>query len=221
VRDWERALERLIERHGLEEQQRREAERKLERRKRQLRDYLAGEADSIAEYRHERYRLAQWEADPTAGQVPFQDARIAAKRAEVASMPHVWLEQVRHFEHGLENDLRSLLAEGVTTADLSLSPPGHLALVDKVVTYWILAVGVCLVLGLFARTAALGGAAFLLAVIVTQPPWVEGAQPVYYQLVEMLALVALATTAVGRWGGLDFFLHALRHGCCRTKEKTQ
>ena len=47
--------------------------------------------------------------------------------------------------------------------------------------------------------------------MMSQPPWVPGAITTLfpYQLVEMLALLTLATTAVGRWGGLDFFVHFL------------
>jgi hypothetical protein len=48
---------------------------------------------------------------------------------------------------------------------------------------------------------------FLMSVVSMQPFWVSEAIPTYNQLVEMFALVALATTHVGRWGGLDFFVH--------------
>jgi uncharacterized membrane protein YphA (DoxX/SURF4 family) len=75
----------------------------------------------------------------------------------------------------------------------------------------------CLVLGLCTRLAALGGAAFLVSVLLTQPPWptiyppapevVGHALVVDKNFVEMVALLALATTAVGRWGGLDYFLY--------------
>jgi hypothetical protein len=61
---------------------------------------------------------------------------------------------------------------------------------------------------------------FLLSVIATQPPWISGLTPMYKEVVEMISLLALATTHVGRWGGLDFFLHALWHGCCGSKKGT-
>ena len=84
--------------------------------------------------------------------------------------------------------------------------------------YGIWGIGVCLVLGLFTRTAAVLGALFLLSVILAQPFWMADAQPTYSQTLEMFALAALATTHVGRWGGLDFFIHyLLLKRCCRSE----
>ncbi|HWC90098.1 MAG TPA: hypothetical protein VG433_10595, partial [Pirellulales bacterium] len=70
-------------------------------------------------------------------------------------------------------------------------------------------VGVCLILGLFARLASLVGALFLASIVLSQPPWLPSSAPTYPQLLEMLALFTLATVPVGRWCGLDFFLHHL------------
>jgi uncharacterized membrane protein YphA (DoxX/SURF4 family) len=83
-------------------------------------------------------------------------------------------------------------------------------------TRWGLVVaGGCLLVGLFTRTACLGGAAFLLLLYLTMPPFpwlpeltrVEGH---YYfvnkNLIEMLALMTLATTRSGYWLGLDGLL---------------
>jgi len=66
--------------------------------------------------------------------------------------------------------------------------------------------------GLFTRLACLAGAAFLLSVVLMQPFWVSDAMPTFNQYVEMFALLTLATTEVGRWGGLDFFLPRLISG---------
>ncbi len=82
-------------------------------------------------------------------------------------------------------------------------------------------VGGCLIVGLLARLAALGGAAFLLSVVLAQPPWLSDTLATYPQLLEMLTLLALATVPVGRWAGLDFFLQFLfRRTCCSAKGKS-
>jgi len=88
--------------------------------------------------------------------------------------------------------------------------------INFAVTYGLTAIGLCLMLGLFTRPAALGGAAFMLFVILSQPNWPtiyppagpEGGHALLIEksFVEMVALVLLATTAAGRWGGLDAFL---------------
>ena len=51
--------------------------------------------------------------------------------------------------------------------------------------------------------------------MLTQPFWITDTQPTFNQFVEMFALFTLATTTVGRWGGLDFFIHYLLvRPCC-------
>ena len=88
---------------------------------------------------------------------------------------------------------------------------------DFAVTWGLTAIGFCMIVGFCNRLACLGGAVFLLNVLLTQPPWptiyppappvVGHALIVDKNFVEMVAMVMLATTAVGRWGGLDYFLH--------------
>ena len=65
------------------------------------------------------------------------------------------------------------------------------------------AIGACLILGLFTRPAAILGAAFLASICVSQWPLSPGAVPIYNQAIEMLALFALAAIGAGRFFGLD------------------
>jgi uncharacterized membrane protein YphA (DoxX/SURF4 family) len=87
--------------------------------------------------------------------------------------------------------------------------------VDATTRYGLAAIGLCLLLGLFTRTACVGGAALLLLFYLAAPalPWLpdppraEG----YYvfvnkNIIEMLALLTLATTRSGWWAGLDGLL---------------
>src|SRR5947209_19047970 len=76
----------------------------------------------------------------------------------------------------------------------------------------LVAVGACLLLGLFTRTACVLGALFLASLYLTMPPWPWLPQDpslrshflfVNLNLIELLALLALATTASGKWAGLD------------------
>jgi uncharacterized membrane protein YphA (DoxX/SURF4 family) len=60
---------------------------------------------------------------------------------------------------------------------------------------------------LFTRLSALALALFLLSVIVAQPPWIAGTVETYFHAAECVALLMLATSPVGRWAGLDFFVH--------------
>jgi uncharacterized membrane protein YphA (DoxX/SURF4 family) len=86
-------------------------------------------------------------------------------------------------------------------------------------TRWGLAViGGMLLLGLFTRTACVGGALFLLMFYLAMPPFpglpVNPRAEGHYlyinkNTIEMLALLALATTRSGRWLGLDALLRFL------------
>jgi uncharacterized membrane protein YphA (DoxX/SURF4 family) len=87
-------------------------------------------------------------------------------------------------------------------------------------SYVFLAIGLCLMLGLFTRLAALGGACFMLFVVFAQPsypgvypldpPQLGHALLVNKDFVEMIALLVIASTRLSRWTGLDYFVY----NCC-------
>jgi uncharacterized membrane protein YphA (DoxX/SURF4 family) len=104
--------------------------------------------------------------------------------------------------------------------------------INFAVTYSLTAIGACLLLGLCTRLAALGGAAFMAFVVMTQPafpgiyppdsPIVGHALLVNKDFIEMVALLTIAAIGAGRWGGLDFFLCRRRGcGCCAGKPTKQ
>ena len=84
-------------------------------------------------------------------------------------------------------------------------------------TWSLFGIGLCLMLGLFTRPAALAGAGFMLFVVMSQPsypgvypldpPQLGHALLVNKDFVEMIALLVIASTSLGRWTGLDFFIH--------------
>jgi uncharacterized membrane protein YphA (DoxX/SURF4 family) len=101
---------------------------------------------------------------------------------------------------------------------------------DFVVTYGLLAVGALLIAGFLTRTTCLVGALFLLSFYLAMPPlpWLEQnprAEGHYLyvnkNIIEMLALLALATTRSGRWLGIDGLLHLLRPSSWRASDPIQ
>lgn len=104
-------------------------------------------------------------------------------------------------------------------------------------SYGLTAIGFCLMIGLFTRLSALAGAAFMLCVVLSQPSYPSVYPPDVPQLghallvnkdfVEMIALLVIASTSLGRWTGMDFFLHNCIVRplgnccccCCRSKGK--
>jgi uncharacterized membrane protein YphA (DoxX/SURF4 family) len=79
-------------------------------------------------------------------------------------------------------------------------------------TMWLLtALGLLLIVGLFSRLAALAGAALMVLFYLPMPPWPgvpEAPGPehslfVNKNLIEALALLAIASLPTGKWLGLD------------------
>ncbi len=81
----------------------------------------------------------------------------------------------------------------------------NLKMINRIIPWFDTMVGVLLIIGLFTRLASLAGAGFLATVIATQPPWIPGTTPTYYQAIEMVALLVIFATCAGRMGGLDYF----------------
>jgi len=84
--------------------------------------------------------------------------------------------------------------------------------IDWLTKYGLFAVGLGLLAGLFTRLWCVVGAGFLLMFYLAMPPWPglpenPKAEGHYYfinkNIIEMFALMALATTHSGRWLGLD------------------
>lgn len=101
-----------------------------------------------------------------------------------------------------------------------------LDLSDWFVKYGLLVVGLCLLLGLLTRTACVAGAAYLLMFFLAMPPMLGWPDPpraeghyllINKNIIEMLALLTLATTRSGYWAGLDGLLQFLRPGRWRRR----
>ena len=83
------------------------------------------------------------------------------------------------------------------------------SVIDGIVPYFDMAIGLCLLLGLFTPVAALAAAGFLGSVFLSQFPPGTGPTSSNYQLIECMACLVLAGTGAGRFAGLDYFLHLI------------
>ncbi len=121
----------------------------------------------------------------------------------------------------LEKDMHAKAERLLTPEQLSKGPvPEPLSPVGQINwrTMWGLTVfGLLLILGLFTRVSALGGAALLTLFYLAMPPWpgVQEIPSIEHNLivnkvfVEMLALLAIAALPSGKWFGLDAVISAL------------
>lgn len=226
--DWKAIQKRFANLKGLSEEQQKQAEEVYKKYELHLADFLAEESLAIEAYQHELWRLAQAQDEPGSGEVPFEISRVTDLETRLNSTPRTWIAEVKAMDQGFAGDLF-----GVLTPEQRDSALGRqvLAVVENpevrslertnwTVSLVVTGVGVCLLLGLFTRTAAVVGALFLLSVMLSQPPWVPGAMspvPYYYQLVEFAALLFLAAVGAGRWAGLDYIIQGLWHKRHRTQ----
>jgi uncharacterized membrane protein YphA (DoxX/SURF4 family) len=213
--DWDVDRQRFVEHYGLNEQQQKQARAVVNQYQQELRGWAAGYKDDLLRHVHDWRRMVAAKQAVSSDEVPFQKQRIAERRATLVGEASAWRGELT----ALEEQYRAALA-GLLDADQRGRAPlprarTSIDVVDGFMTYFILAVGALLLVGLFTRLTCVAGALFLLSVVMMQPFWVSEALPTYNQYVEMFALLALATVPVGRWAGLDYFVHRLLAGPSR------
>lgn len=217
LHDWEQMVAEFAKTPGLSEQQQKDAEAVFAVRAKQVKDYLNEANSEISDYRHELWRMAEWDNKKDGRELPFLESRIAGKRAETSGTPRKWVADVEQMELGFASELRELLTEeqhdsalAMKHVEATLKPNTWLPIVDRSIKVIIIGSGLCLLFGFFTRLGAVAAAAFLLSVMATQPPWVPGAELTWFQPIEFLALLTLATVGAGRWAGIDAMIHHRR-----------
>ncbi len=182
----------------------------------ELREWLEAHRDEVLTFYETQHRLLGFDADgPSRDQVATQVASLQEQidtiRGDRQKQLKSWTSEIETIWSSLESQINGLAAGN--QADMPplrlhrpfAQPYSKLQVINHFVPWFDVTVGVLLIVGLFTRLASLAGATFLASVIATQPPWIPGTTPTYYQSVEMFALLVLFATCAGRMAGLDFF----------------
>lgn len=206
--DWDEYRQRFAEYYQLGDVQATEAAKAIKFYHTRIDNWAAANKEALVTHVHE-WRRKEATRESPGGDLPYQKKRIADKQNSLSAESVGWRAEVKSFEDNYQAALRLILDVDQREQPPLRQPRTSLDVVDAVMTYGILTIGVLLVLGLFTRMACVAGALFLLSVVMMQPFWVSQTAPTFNQYVEMFALLALATTQVGRWAGLDFFVHSL------------
>ncbi len=231
---WQAQLQQAIDHYGFDEKQQQAARKLLQLFEKQLDDFFAENEAEINQYLEALQKWRQEAESPAGRQVPYLQERLHRRWQELQQQAAPLLGRVDKMMAAFGRELEALATPEQRAARGPLPRP--VETIDRIdqATRWLLVlVGLGLMLGLFTRLAALGGAAFLLLVVLAQPA-LPGVYPpphpsqghaivVNKDFIEMLTLLFVAATPVGRWAGLDFVLyHGLCARCCRGgKEKTQ
>lgn len=175
-----------------------------------LNDTYAAAEEEIFQYWESIDRLEKMKQSPMWNQVTslrgqqekIENDRMSGVRDALASVDAIWKQY--------EGRLNSVAtAEQMQSAGyFHFQRPGEgvlsIRVVDKIVPIFDMSVGILLMVGLLTPLASWAGAIFLISVVLSQMPGYPGTQPTYFQAVECLALIVLATTDAGRYAGLDF-----------------
>lgn len=211
---WADYQKRIGSHFGFDEKQNKAAETIVKDYSKRLSWFLGSKREDISEYMKQLDRRDANRDNPQRQLTSLQahDARIDADRNSLkmpmlATIDKMWVD--------LENDLNALANDKQWQRHGRLKIGkigrrfGDSEFADAVVPYFDLMIGLMLIIGLFTRAAAIGGALFLASVCASQWPGYGGA-PIYYQFVEMLALLTLAAIGAGQFYGLDFVISGLR-----------
>jgi uncharacterized membrane protein YphA (DoxX/SURF4 family) len=207
AKTWRELLARRTKLVPLSADARAAAEKSLETAENELAAYVASIEDSLVDYRLEVQRLAGMQEKPGATAIPFERDRVAKKRGELAGRAAGWMKDADAIGTKLVAEWdRQLGSDTDRRRAAAASEPTALWKADRFVSWSLVTIGACLVLGILVTFNAMGGALFLASVIASQPFWVAGAQSTYDQWVELAALLAIAALPIGGWSGLEYFL---------------
>lgn len=183
--------------------------------------YFKTVQSDIAAYRHELSRLQAWENNASAGDVPYEADRIAAKKRELATTASEFQSAVDAMETSMREEFSNIAMDPISAKKGPLAEPGNaLVFFDQFLMVTHFLIGGCLVIGFLSRFAALSAGLFLVTVIASQPPWIVGYSTIGYQIVMMIGCLLLVATPSGRWCGVDYFLPTIdMYKCCKLQAK--
>jgi uncharacterized membrane protein YphA (DoxX/SURF4 family) len=223
VNAWTKTVANVASSYGLTDEQKKEADNLLEFYKTDLKQYLELNADEIGVHFESLWRYDQEKKSPHNG-APYYEKRAWDRQMELRKEVKTWLTPIEKKGEALAADLWGLLDEnqrkhGYISSGWNPLDWTRKEQMDFAVTYSLSAIGLCLMLGFCTRLAALGGAAFMINVVLTQFPWPTVYPPapavvghalfINKDFIELVALLLVAAIGAGRWGGFDAVVSCL------------
>lgn len=214
--EWAKFRDRIAKHYGFDQAQQRLAQQNYAKAVKQYDYVIALNETDLEEYRLGRQRIEQLDNDPVRAAVSSLGGQRETIRRERNALVAPVLRQIDDIWENYElsqNRVANEEQRSATTALILTRPAtGTIAdtsTIDQIVPYFDIAIGLCLLLGLFTPIAALAAAGFLGSVFLSQYPPTTGPSSSMYQLIEGIACLVLAGTGAGRFAGLDYFFHLL------------
>ena len=160
-------------------------------------------------------QLARYEASLESAETDFQQKHVRQSgvpgHGATAEIRASLVGPIKALERELIEAAEKLLTPEQRARGPVVMPPTRINQIDAMTMWGLTVIGTLLIAGLCSRLAAVGGAVLLFSFYLAMPPW-PGVPPapgpehslwVNKNLIEVLALLALASVPTGRWFGLD------------------
>lgn len=181
-----------------------------------------GDADvvvTIGEVDYYKELIDRYEANYAKARTKFQWDHLERQWADLQKTRRNLIGPVQALEKELFEEANKLLTEEQLAKGPAPEAVTEMSQINSRTMWGLTILGVCLMLGLFTRLSALGGAGLLTLFYMAMPPWpgVQEIPSIEHNLivnkvfVEMLALLAMAALPSGKWFGVDALISALIH----------
>jgi len=165
----------------------------------------------ITEYKE---LLSRYNEELPRARETFEHKHLETQWDEIQKLRSDLVAPVRALEADFRQDARKLLTVEQLARGPVPEPWTPQQRIDHLTIWTLIGIGCLLMAGLFSRLSALGAAALLLSFYLAVPPWpgveelIETAGPehsfiINKNLIEVIALLAIASMPTGRWLGLD------------------
>jgi len=207
--------DRVARHFGFNDSQKRQAQANYAKAIEQVEWVLENNTTNLEEYRLGRDRVMHLEGDARRSGVSSLAGQTETIRSEWTSKVNPVLNQIDVVWRNYEAAQNATATRDQTAkrAPLRMGVPRNqlmdTSVLNRVVPYFDMTVGICLLFGLFTPVAALAAAGFLGSVFLSQFPPTAGPSSSHYQLIECMSCLVIAGTGCGRFAGLDFILHTI------------
>ncbi len=159
--------------------------------------------------------LAAYKEAEKKAKTDFQFAHLEATWAKIQAKRNALVGPIKAMEKTLKEDAQKLLTRDQLARGPAPREVTPLTKASDMAMWGLLILGPLLLLGFCTRLAAVAGAVMLFSFYLVLPPWPGVPQPpspehsfiVNKNLIEVIALLAIAFMPTGSWFGLDGIVH--------------
>jgi uncharacterized membrane protein YphA (DoxX/SURF4 family) len=219
--EWTADVSRISSHFGFDSEQQKQAQTILDQNLQEATYWFndPANAEKLKKYEHDVRQTEQTDANPES--LSYQRERANDARRGLEGDRRSLIAPLVERQKGMRDAIAKLVAtpDQLRSAGAAGAPVTSLSVINMLTMYGLVAIGFCLMAGLFTPLAALSAAAFLAMIYLAMPPF-PGLPPnpkaegnymfVSKNLVEMLACLVIATTPNGHWIGFDALLFGAR-----------